>query len=167
MPSLAGSFLIARPTLTDGFFHRTVILLLQHGPDGAFGLVLNRPQKQSGQPFPIHIGGPCKFQGVILLHGQEDWVEEKERHASQICPGVYLGDSESMKRLTDEEEPPVQGKYRVFAGYSGWGPGQLDSELAQGAWAVVRGGAKEVFDIPTDELWLRMCPSPIPQPSLN
>lgn len=166
MASLAGSFLVARPTLKDGFFHRSVVLLLQHGPDGAFGLVVNRPQKQSDQPFPVFVGGPCKFQGVILLHGQEEWVETEEKHASQVCPGVFLGNAECLKRLTDDEGT-VEGKFRIFAGYSGWGPGQLEGELGQGAWAVVRGGAKEVFDVPPEEVWFRMAPSPIPQPSLN
>src|SRR5689334_366818 len=97
MASFAGSFLVARPSLKDPFFRRAVVLLLQHGPDGAFGLVLNRTEKPKEIPFPLHVGGPCKFQGLILLHGQEAWVDEDERTAAEICPGVYLGDAESLK----------------------------------------------------------------------
>lgn len=166
MSSLAGSFLIARPTLDDGFFTRSVVLLLQHGADGAFGLVLNRVANAKDFPFPVHVGGPCKFNGFILIHGQDDWVEESEQGTAQICPGVYLGDAGCFKRIVDP--PPGHGwRFRVFTGYSGWGPGQLESELAQGAWSVVSAGRQQVFEIKLDEMWLRLVPSSIPSPSVN
>lgn len=169
MASLAGSFLIARKTLKDPFFGRAVVLMLQHGPDGAFGLVLNRVErveKSSEFPFPIHIGGPCKFQGLIMLHGEEEWVPEEEREAAQICPGVYLGDAECLKRVTDSAlEGP--SRYRLFTGYAGWGPGQLESELGQGAWAIAAASASPVFELAVEELWLRLSPPSIPEPSLN
>ena len=166
MSSLAGSLLVARPTLEDGFFSRTVVLVLQHGADGAFGLVLNRVAAAKEFGFPVHIGGPCKFNGFILIHGQEDWVEEKERPAAQICAGVYLGDAACFKRIVDP--PPGHGwRFRVFNGYSGWGPGQLEGELAQGAWAVVPARRAHIFDTPVEEMWLRLVPSSIPSPSVN
>lgn len=166
MSSLAGSLLVARPTLKDPFFGRSVILMLQHGTDGAFGLVLNRAEKASELPFPIHIGGPCKFQGLILIHGQGDWVPVEERDAAEICPGVFLGDAECLQRLADPE-PGATWCVRVFAGYSGWGPGQLERELAEGSWVVQPAAAHQVFGIPNDELWVRMAPSTIPEPSMN
>lgn len=166
MSSLAGSLLVARPTLDDGFFGRTVILMLQHGPGGAFGLVLNRVASAKEFPFTVHVGGPCKFNGFILIHGQEDWVEESERETAQICGGVYLGDTECFKRIVDP--PPGHGwRFRVFTGYSGWGPGQLEGELAQGAWAVVPAHCPYIFDTKLEEMWLRAVPSSIPTPSLN
>lgn len=166
MSSLAGSFLVARPTLDDGFFGRTVVLMLQHGADGAFGLVLNRVANAKEFPFPVHVGGPCKFNGFILIHGQEEWVEEGEAAAAQICPGVFLGDTECFKRIVDP--PPGHGwNFRVFTGYAGWGPGQLEGELAQGAWAVVSAQRKLVFETKLEEMWLRLVPSSIPTPSLN
>lgn len=166
MSSLAGMFLVARPTLKDPFFGRSVILILQHGADGAFGLVLNRAEKSKELPFPVHIGGPCKFQGLILIHGQEDWVPEEERMAAQICPGVYLGDAECLQRIADPD-PGAAWRLRIFAGYSGWGPGQLEHEMAEGSWIVQTATATQVFGIPNEELWLRMAPSSIPEPSLN
>ena len=166
MSSLAGMFLVARPTLKDPFFGRSVILMIQHSPDGAFGLVLNRTEKSKDLPFPIHIGGPCKFQGLILIHGQDDWVSEEERDAAQICPGVFLGDAECLQRIADPD-PGASWRIRVFAGYSGWGPGQLEHELTEGSWIVQPAAAAKVFGIPNDELWIRMAPSPIPEPSLN
>src|SRR6266436_4854992 len=69
MASLAGSLLVARPSLKDAFFHQAVVLLLQHGSEGAFGLVLNRPAPIKDAPLPVCIGGPCKFEGFLLLHG--------------------------------------------------------------------------------------------------
>ena len=166
MISLAGMFLVARKSLKDDFFGRSVVLMLQHGPDGAFGLMLKSQDQNDQLPFPIHIGGPCKFNGLILIHGQADWVEEAERESAQICPGVYLGNAESLGRLTDPESTGAW-QYRVFTGYSGWGPGQLERELAEGSWAIVPARADLIFDIPLEELWIRLAPSPIPQPSLN
>ena len=166
MMSLAGMFLVARKSLKDGFFGRSVILMLQQGPDGAFGLMLTLRTESEKLPFPVHIGGPCKFNGFILVHGQADWVDEGERESAQICPGVYLGNAECLSRVTDPESTG-DWRYRVFTGYSGWGPGQLERELAEGSWAVVPARDKLVFDIPVEELWIRLAPSPIPQPSLN
>lgn len=164
--SAAGCFLVARPSLEDGFFGRSVVLMLQHGPDGAFGLMLNRLGKAKEFSFPLHVGGPCKFQGFILLHGQEEWVDENERPAAQICPGVYLGDADCFKRVLDPP-PGNNWRFRVFTGYSGWSPGQLEGELSQGAWAVVPAKQAHVFDTPLEELWLRLVPSSIPSPSVN
>jgi putative transcriptional regulator len=166
MSSLAGMFLVARPTLKDPFFGRSVILMLRHGPDGAFGLVLNRVQKTKELPFPVHIGGPCKVQGLILIHGQDEWVSDEERDSAQICPGVFLGDAECLQRITDPE-PASAWMVRVFAGYSGWGPGQLEHEMAEGSWIVQPATAAHVFGVPNEELWIRMAPSAIPEPSLN
>lgn len=60
MPSYAGKFLIGRPALQEASFRQTVVLLLQHGDQGAFGLVVNRPVKVDGLPFPVFAGGPCQ-----------------------------------------------------------------------------------------------------------
>src|SRR4029077_5729727 len=92
MPSLAGYFLVARPLLDVPMLKGTVVLLLQHGPDGAFGLVVNRPVEAEKLGFPIFLGGPCKLEGMLLLHGHGAWVAEKGQ--GEICPGVFLGDSE-------------------------------------------------------------------------
>src|SRR6266852_398066 len=94
MTSLAGSFLIARPVLQDPSFKQTVVLLLQHGSEGAFGLVLNRVRKVDGVPFPVHVGGPCEFQGLLMLHGHPDWGRmEGELPDGEVAPGIFLGDA--------------------------------------------------------------------------
>ncbi len=96
MASLAGYFLVARPALDDPNFRRSVILVLQHGPEGAFGLVINRPIASEKLPFPIYVGGPCELEGMLLLHGHSDWAQDED---GQVCPGVFLGDAACASAL--------------------------------------------------------------------
>jgi putative transcriptional regulator len=165
--SHAGWFLVARTMLKDPNFDRTVVLLLAHGPDGAFGLVLNRPLEVEEAPWPVFQGGPCASPGVVMLHGQPGWVEESEDEGpgKEIVPGVWVGDARCLERAAEEEDESA--RFRVFTGYAGWGSGQLEGELARGAWALVQANAELVFDTPPEELWDRVSPPRIPQPSLN
>ena len=133
MPSHAGKFLVARSILQDANFRQTVVLLLQHGAEGAFGLVVNRPIKIDGLPFPVFAGGPCTSGGLLMLHGQADWSEaSSSAPPKEVAPGVFLGDASCLSRI-DPEATGAQPRYRMFSGYAGWGPGQLESELAAGA----------------------------------
>jgi putative transcriptional regulator len=167
MASLAGSFLIARPALKESTFCQTVVLLLEHGAEGAFGLVVNRPAPVEELPLPVFAGGPCESEGLLLLHGHADWVEPTpDLLKSEVAPGIYLGDTSCIGRVKD----PPQGeplRYRLFAGYAGWGPEQLEGELAAGVWAVVPATGQLLFDTPVDEMWDQLVPPTIPQPSLN
>jgi putative transcriptional regulator len=168
--SLAGSFLIARPTLEDPNFSRTVVLLLAHGDEGAFGLVVNRPAVAKGLPFPVFVGGPCPSPGLMILHGHPTWAKPAEDEGGPATPevvaGVFVGDEASLERA--KEAPQEEDlRLRVFTGYSGWGGGQLEGELAAGAWAVAPATASLLFDTPAEELWDRLAPPRIPQPSLN
>jgi putative transcriptional regulator len=164
MSSYAGSFLVARPVLQDPNFRQTVVLLLQHGGEGAFGLVVNRETKAAGVPFPVYVGGPCQAQGLMMLHGQAEWVAETANKG--VAPGIYMGDAATLKRATDEgSEEPIS--FRIFTGYAGWGPGQLESELAAGAWTLTPANGELLFQTPADELWERLAPPRLPQPSLN
>lgn len=167
MSSLAGSFLVARPSLKDPSFRQTVILLLQHSDDGAYGLVINRPAKSKGLPFPLYKGGPCGSQGMLLLHGHADWLESSSDSSTQgVVPGVYIGDASCLQRITDAscDEPR---RFRLFSGYAGWAPDQLEGELASGSWVAVPATAELLFDTPIDELWQQLVPPAIPQFSVN
>jgi putative transcriptional regulator len=171
MASLAGSFLVARPTLHDPNFSQTVILMLQHGPEGAFGLVANRPAEAEGLPFTVYTGGPCPSPGLILLHGQADWApdvsdDEDEDTPGELVPGVFLGDASVMNRIKEVDDP-ASVRYRLFMGYSGWGPDQLERELTEHAWHVVPATAELLFDTPHDQLWDRLAPPAAPLPSAN
>lgn len=165
MACLSGRLLVARSTLRDSFFHRTVILLLQHGPDGALGVVLNRPAPAKEVPFPVYLGGPCKMQGLLMIHGQREWADEDEP-PTEVCPGVYLGDAACFEKVSDDFVDPAW-QFRVFIGYAGWGPKQLEAELNQNAWIVLPGRGDVIFPTAPDELWATLAPSPAPDPSLN
>jgi putative transcriptional regulator len=166
MTSLVGKFLVAKPVLQDPNFVQTVVLMLKHNDEGAFGLVVNRPAKAEGVPFPVYVGGPCPAAGLIMLHGQADWVADDPDEVEELLPGVYLGDAECLKRVAETEEGQT-ARYRVFAGYSGWGPDQLESELAAGAWIIAPATAQLVFDTSVEELWDHLSPPAIPRPSDN
>jgi putative transcriptional regulator len=163
--SLSGSFLIARPVLQDPNFEHTVVLILAHNPDGAFGLVVNRPSKAEGLTFPVFAGGPCPSPGLILLHGHTDWAAEGIG-SQQIAPGLFLGDPSCLDRAT-EAPSKDEVRLRAYHGYAGWGPGQLEDELASGAWAVTPARGELLFDLPFEEMWQDLLPPRIPQPSLN
>jgi putative transcriptional regulator len=172
MSSLAGSFLVARPILKDPNFHQTVVFLLQHDRDGACGVVINRPAQVEGVPFPVYIGGPCQAPGLFMLHGHPEWAksaddeEADEPTVRELASGIYIGDAACLEQAAK----PVSGRparFRILRGYAGWGPGQLERELASGAWAVMPATAQLLFDTPFEDLWDRLLPSGIPQPSMN
>ena len=165
MPYYPGSFLVARTVLQDPNFRESVVLLLQHSEEGAFGLVVNRPASIKGLPFPVFAGGPCQAQGLLMLHGHTEWIDASELDDG-VAPGVYLGDAACLKLATESPEG-AELRYRVFAGYAGWGPGQLETELAAGAWSIVPATGAVLFEVPVEEIWDRLVPPKIPQPSLN
>jgi putative transcriptional regulator len=158
--SLEPKLLLSMPQLQDPNFARTVVLLCDYLPDGAFGLVLNRPTDMSassmvkldpavleGNTLPLCIGGPVEPQrGWILLADAPEEVEYRT-----ICDGVYLSTSPTLLRrvLTTSPEP----RARVLAGYAGWGPGQLDEELAQSAWLITQVDIDLVFDVDPQIMW--------------
>src|SRR5260370_18898556 len=110
--SLAGSFLVARPLLQDPNFRRTVVLILAHNADGAFGVVVNRPAKAEGLPWPLFVGGPCPSPGLMMLHGHAEWsgpVESADESESEpelppgpeVAPGLFIGNASSLEKAGD------------------------------------------------------------------
>jgi putative transcriptional regulator len=153
------SLLLSMPQLQDPNFARTVVLLCDYGPDGAFGLVLNRPTDMpatdmvrldppvvAGNDMPLWIGGPVEPQRGWILLGDEPRVEFK-----LIRDGLYLSTSQTLLREVLGARPTPRA--RVLAGYAGWGPGQLDEELAQSAWLIADVDLDIVFDIPAADMW--------------
>ena len=167
MLDLTGSFLVARNTLRDPNFLQTVVLVLRHNPGGAFGVVVNRPAKMEGLPFPVFGGGPCQSPGLILLHGHSEWfIPPAQPAKSQVAAGIYLGDVSCFERLGEVAEGKTL-RYRLFAGYSGWGPGQLEGELEVRAWVVVPATGNVLFGTAPEDLWERLLPPTLPEPSMN
>ena len=144
MESLAGSLLVATPTLIDPNFYRTVVLLLHHDEEGCVGVVLNRPTAESvadhlpdwgehvPEPGTVNYGGPVDPAvaiGLTLAAGGEPTG----------VPGLSLVD---LSGPADEVTHPV----RIYSGYSGWGKDQLETEIATGSWYVVQASPEDPFD---------------------
>ncbi len=140
---LEPSLLVSMPQMQDPNFARAVVLLCNFSPEGAFGLVLNRPTDSaastmvkldpavvSGNSLALSIGGPVEPErGWILLADRPD-----EADYQTIVEGVYLSTSPLLLRAVLSRNPAPRAL--VLAGYAGWGPGQLDEELAQSAWLI-------------------------------
>ena len=154
------TLLLSMPQLQDPNFARTVVLLCDFVPDGAFGLVLNRPTEspatamvkldppvEEGNEMPLCIGGPVEPQrGWILMSDPPPDAEYRT-----IVEGLYLSTSPILLRRVLETRPAPRA--RVLAGYAGWGPGQLDEELAQSAWLMADVELDLIFDIPLAQMW--------------
>jgi putative transcriptional regulator len=173
--SLAGSFLVAQSSLVDPNFAQSVVLILAHNDEGAFGLIVNRPAVKAGLPFPVFQGGPCPAPGLFMLHGHRDWLEDDNDQASEpdedgakreVAPGIYLGDASCLKRAHKVPEGETLN-FRAFQGYAGWGPGQLEAELQAGAWLTTPADNEVLFGTPAKALWQLLAPPRIPRPSVN
>ncbi len=156
--SHAGRLLVATPLIGDPSFERTVVLLLAHGPQGAFGVVLNRPSDTRAEevapdwsddaaaPGVVFVGGPVSRDSVLALGRSPQLVESGA--------DVIVGDCGPV----DLRHPRAEGGFawervRLFAGSSGWAPGQLEDELAEGAWWTVDADAGDVTTADPDGLW--------------
>jgi len=157
---LAGRLLVATPRLEDPNFRRTVVLMLDHSDEGAMGLVVNRPLEldvasvlPSWQPYVtapgrLFQGGPVGLDGALGLVAVPGDAEEP------VGVRRILG----SLGLVDLDTPPqiVAGGVaglRIFAGHAGWGAGQLEAEIAEGAWYVVDAEARDPFSDRPGELW--------------
>jgi putative transcriptional regulator len=153
--SLTGRLLVSSPALVDPNFRRTVVLVTHHDDEGAAGLVLSRPSElEIASAVPeltdlpcvddvIYIGGPVQPEAVVVLVE----FEPSEEGAETIIGGVgFLPPERSSEEL-------ALRRARVFAGYSGWGPSQLESELEEEAWIVVTAEPDDAFATDADALW--------------
>jgi len=153
------ALLLSMPQLLDPNFSRTVVLLCDFTPEGAFGLVLNRPTDARavemvqleppvavGNNMPLWIGGPVEPQrGWVLV------ADEPPSDFKCLRDGLYLSTSPTLLREVLEARPAPRA--RVLAGYAGWGPGQLDDELAHSAWLMADVDLDIVFDMPAETMW--------------
>ena len=162
-PLEPGTLLVAGVMLTDGVFDGSVVLLLDVDASGALGVVLNRfadlelahalPgwERLASYPHRLHDGGPVSQEGAICL--------ASPLHADEEPPGWRpLFERVGLLHL-DTPLEIAHGAYsdlRIFAGYAGWAPGQLEHELEQGWWHVVRASYGDVYDPDPDTLWRRV-----------
>ena len=156
--SLKGQLLLDGGTLGGSVFHRTVLLICQHDAEGAFGLILNRgtgkkvgdalaaqlPLDLKGQP--LFLGGPVQPQAMSFLHADTFLPD------ASVLPNLHLEHSlDSLVELADSYSPTRQLK--VFAGYAGWSPGQLDDEMRRDTWLTHPATIDLVFYPNPDQLW--------------
>ena len=160
-PSLKGQLLLDSGALTGSFFHRTVVLICQHDPEGAFGLVLNKSSPNhvgdllvadlpgSIKSLPLSLGGPVQPGTMSFLHSDAVLLQ------ANVMPNLSLGNSLDGLVELGESFLPAQ-RLRVFAGYSGWGPGQLEDEMKRQAWLTHPASIDLVFNDEPPELWRRI-----------
>jgi putative transcriptional regulator len=157
VPSLRGKLLVAGPTLLDPNFHRTVVLVVDHDEHGAMGLVLNRrspiPATQAipeltealGPGDRLWMGGPVQTTSVVVLADAAGAGVETmpvRGDVGVVLPGADL-----------QEVATAVRRARAFLGYAGWGPGQLDGELAGDDWIVADFAEPDAFTEDPDGLW--------------
>src|SRR5687768_11492670 len=155
MFSLQGNFLVASPHLSDGNFFRSVVLMIKHDAEGAFGVVLNRPTASTVQEVwklvteepiaskkPVYYGGPVTGP-LIALHRLKSQAE------AEIFPGVYFSaHKDQLTKIVRQNRKP----FRLFTGYSGWAAGQLEDEMQVGGWLTTPATPEMVF-YKQDNIW--------------
>lgn len=162
MSSVEGCFLLASPYLSDGNFFRTVVYVIRHDSEGAFGVIVNRPggialEKAFGESLghrpkredDVYVGGPVEGP-LLALHtlsgvGDPCVAPSTPLEAAEVW---LTTDEDHLRLLADRTD--VQARF--VAGYSGWGPGQLDAELRVGGWLVAEAVAADLFGDPSP-LW--------------
>jgi len=153
--------LLSMPQMTDPNFARSVVLLCDYTEQGAFGLVVNRPMSdpawtivKTDPAVTVHpelrlwIGGPVEPQRTWVLMSEAQGPDEEQR---EILPGVLL--SVSHELTLEMLQTPPSSKTRVIVGYSAWGPGQLDNELAESSWLMMDVDPALIFSVPAEEMW--------------
>lgn len=143
-----GKFLVAAPSMTDPRFSGTIVLLIDYGMQGAVGLVINRPTKlKLSQAFDyagfkkrdgaLFLGGPVGTEQVFILLRSEKEVTG----SSRVFKDVYVSTSEGVLQGAADGK----AEFRVFAGFAGWAPLQLDREVSMGVWRVIDADGDVIF----------------------
>ncbi len=158
-----GKLLIAAPEMQDPNFAQTVVLLVKYGDSGSVGIVLNRKTKAPlarvfdlarGAPNaadPVYAGGPVEEGGVLALLR----AQTRPEGAEKVFGDVYLVKTRALLDKT-VKEGKTAAEFRVYLGYGGWGPGQLEAERDMGAWRVLAGKDGLVFDDDPASEWERL-----------
>jgi len=156
MDSFRGQLLIASPALLDPNFRRTVVLVTEHGEEGAAGLVLNRPspveiveavpvlEPLADDGEPVWVGGPVQPDAVLVLG---EFVDPQDAAVPLFGALGFPALDEPAEVVT------ATTRRRVFAGYAGWDAGQLESELARDDWILEEALPDDAFTDEPDELW--------------
>ncbi|MBI5545500.1 MAG: YqgE/AlgH family protein [Deltaproteobacteria bacterium] len=160
MSEIAPGFVVAVPQLGDPNFHRAVVLMLEHSDQGAMGLVVNRPAPlklsdvarghglQVGRSYEesfVFVGGPVEPERGFVLHDRSEVPE-----AIPLFEGMFVSGSLDSLRLLFQGPPD---RFRLCLGYAGWGPGQIEKELKEGAWITAEPSSRHVLATPPAQMW--------------
>lgn len=160
-----GTVLAAMPDLLDPNFMHAVLVICQHSPEGAYGLITNRATEfkvrdllpehtlLGTSDFPVHLGGPVDHSTLQFLH------VVPERVPGGLCLDGKLwlgGELEALGRFLVEDPAQARTGVRLFLGYSGWGAGQLEGELRTGSWLPTLSGLDAVFGPADEAAWRRV-----------
>lgn len=160
-PATKGRLLVATPPLSDDNFDRTVVYMLEHHDEGAIGVVLNRPTDEAldepldrwidlqSRPSAIFAGGPVETSALIALARVRRPLADDEEHLSPVVGSIASADLAVDPMLVAGDVAAL----RVFRGYAGWGPGQLEGEIDAGAWMVLDAEDGDVFSPEPTDLW--------------
>jgi putative transcriptional regulator len=155
--SLCGQLLLASPTLMDPNFRRAVILVGVHSEEGAMGVVLNRPSEVTvseavpqleqtvAEQEPVYVGGPVQPSSIVFL---AEFLDPTPAGLLVVGRIGFPAPDAGIEELTE-----ATARRRVFAGYAGWGEGQLDAELDQGDWIAHSAVPDDVFCEEPEDLW--------------
>lgn len=155
--SLRGKLLVASPALVDPNFARAVVLITEHNDEGAMGIVLDKPSDAlvgevvpqladaAGPDAPIYVGGPVQPSAIVVLAEFSD----PEAAAWIVVADVGFASAD----LDTADLGAVTRRARVYAGYSGWGPGQLEAEMELDSWIIEPPLPAELFPDAPDTLW--------------
>lgn len=162
--NLTGRMLIAMPGMGDPRFDHSVVFLCDHSDEGAMGLIINKPSKDVDMPgllsqlsiepvadlsqCPVYFGGPVEMGRGFVLHSG-DYAAAMT--TVQVLDDIHMTATLDILEELGRGEGP--SKWMMALGYAGWGPGQLESELAQNAWLVCDGAPELVFDLPDKGKW--------------
>ncbi len=169
--SLKGHFLISEANMSDPNFFQTVVLMVEHNAEGAFGLVVNRRSRlvlsdilpgfatTLGQSTPIYVGGPVQQEYLFVLHSDLPDSESGSEYRTIPVKGVNFEPAFRRVEKYFQEEHwnsiPADDRPRIhlYLGYSGWAPGQLEREMDRGSWIIHPASAKIVFHENPEEGW--------------
>jgi len=154
-----GVFLYSIPQMRDPNFAESVVVLIQKSADGAAGLIINRPTDiplsealpdivGESSPLPLYLGGPVLPEAISALVRSEQPSEKAVKLLDGVFSTSSLDDIGAVLAGSDPER-----HLRVYAGYAGWGPGQLEGELRLGHWVVAPGKAESIFARDPSDIW--------------
>lgn len=153
-----GSLLLSEPFMKETRFKRSVILLTAHSKEGTVGYILNQKLEAkfgevipqcAGSQLPLYLGGPVQRDNLFFVHSLGEMIED----SIEIKKGIYWGGNfEVLVELIHRNEIKSEN-IRLFIGYSGWSPGQLDDELEDKSWIVTNAKQRFVFSENEEQLW--------------